>query len=99
MYSGKRSKKANERRKQAYEVRRYTFQTAFHDRIIKEIVCTQTPEDIDAHLKDVILEQPQVYFASNEGWQDGLVLVSSLTFEIIQNMINLPSDPVWALRD
>lgn len=99
MYSGKRSKQAMERRKQKYEVTRYAFQTSFHDKIIKEIVCTQTPENIDNHLKTFLVAEPQVYFASNGGWQDGLVLVSSLTFEVYQNMINLPHDPIWKLKD
>jgi hypothetical protein len=92
-YSHKRSSKKYAERKQKQEefnlrnqqaatVRKYVYQTSFRDRIIKEIVCTQTPDSINEYLRATLSpEQPQMYFPLNEAYTDGLVLVNQLTFE------------------
>jgi hypothetical protein len=99
MYNNKRSKNAELRRKQRYEAKRFVFETSWKDRVITEIIEQSTPEMVDNHVASTLLiDEPQVYFSSND-WQDGLVLVSALTFAIYQNMNLLPSQPIWALDD
>lgn len=78
----KRKEEHDLRNQQAAVVRKYVYQTSFRDRIIKEIVCTQTPDQINNYLKSTLtVDTPQVYFPTNEGYTDGLVLVNPLTFE------------------
>ena len=94
MYNNKRSKNAELRRKQKQIVKKYVWDTSFKDRVIKEITETVTPLKIEQHLQaSFTVDEPQMYFCSNEGWQDGLVLVSALTYQIHENMVMLPSDP------
>jgi IS30 family transposase len=99
-YNHKRSKeKYAERQKKAANhnlltqqrqtVKKYIHQTAYFDRLISEIVCTQTPQQIDNFLCSTLTsETPQIYYPLNEGWQDGLVLANQLQYEFI---INAPS--------
>jgi hypothetical protein len=77
-----RKEEYNLRNQQAAIVRKYVYSTSFRDRIIKEIVCTQTPDSINEYLRATLTpEQPQMYFPLNEAYTDGLVLVNQLTFE------------------
>jgi hypothetical protein len=100
-YSHKRSSKKYAERKQKQEefnlrnqqaatVRKYVYQTSFRDRIIKEIVCTQTPSLLDEFLKSTLtVDQPQMYFPMNESYVDGLVLVNQLSYEFTVNAPHL----------
>lgn len=100
-YSHKRSSKKYAERKQKQEefnlrnqqaatVRKYVYQTSFRDRIIKEIVCTQTPSVLDEFLKSTLtVNQPQMYFPMNESYVDGLVLVNQLSYEFTVNAPHL----------
>lgn len=77
-----RKQEYNLRNQQAAIVRKYVYSTSFRDRVIKEIVCTQTPDSINEFLRATLTpEQPQMYFPLNEPYTDGLVLVNQLTFE------------------
>jgi hypothetical protein len=78
-----RAKNLELRKKQIVAVKRYVYSTSFHDKLIQEIVCTQTPEQIDRHLQTTfMLGEPQMVFPLNEVYRDGLVLASSLTFTL-----------------
>jgi hypothetical protein len=99
----KRSKngKHHQHERQLYNVQRsivqeYIFQTSFNDKIIHEIVETESPEGLDKHLKSQLSpEIPQVYYAANDGWRDGLVLVSQLQYAVYQNMVLYPAQLSW----
>jgi hypothetical protein len=82
----KRLEEHNLRNQQEAVVRKHVYQTSFRDRVIKEIVCTQTPTALDSYLKSTLtIETPQVYFPLNETYQDGLVLVNQLMYEFTVN--------------
>jgi hypothetical protein len=99
MLTHKRSPKAELRREQRYQAKRYVFETSWKDRVITEIIEKATPELIDQHVALTLsVDEPQVYFSIND-WHDGLVLVSALTYAIYQNMQLLPAHPVWSLED
>lgn len=77
------------RKQQEQEATRYAFQTSFHDKLIQEIVCTQTPNQIDQYIKSTLnIDTPQVFFSDNAGWTDGLVMVSSLTYSFIPSSLS-----------
>jgi len=79
-------------KEQRHLAKTYIFETSFKDKLIQEIVEVETPEKVDAYLKTVLTpENPQVYYACNEGWQDGLVLISALQFSIYQKMLETPN--------
>jgi hypothetical protein len=91
-YNNKRTQESEERRRQKRLAKKYIFETSYKDDIIKEIIETQTPTQVDNHvLTSLVVDTPQVYFSMNEGWSDGLVLISQLTFSIYQHMLELPS--------
>lgn len=85
-----RKQEYNLRNQQAAIVRKYVYSTSFRDRVIKEIVCTQTPSLLDEFLKsNLTVDQPQMYFPMNESYVDGLVLVNQLSYEFTVNAPHL----------
>ena len=71
-------------------VSKYVFATSFNDKIISEVVELETSQDIDNYLvSQLSSDVPQMYFPMNEGWRDGLVLISQLEINIYQNMLNV----------
>ena len=76
-----RKKEYDLRKKQVSTVTKYIYSTAYRDRVLSEIVCTQTPEQLDKVLtSSLAVGEPQSYFPLVEVWRDGLVLASSLTY-------------------
>lgn len=89
-YSHKRSKMSKERRSQKRVATSYVWQTSFNDRLIHEVVCVATPNQIDDHVKSMLaVDEPQVFFAESTGFQDGLILANQLQYEFI---VNQPSN-------
>ena len=88
----KRQKEHKLMRQQQFIVKQYVFSTSYKDNVMKEIVETAEVEDVNCFLKkSLTVGESQVYFPCNYGWQDGLVLVASLEFNIYQHMLELPS--------
>lgn len=68
---------------QEVEARKYVFQYAFNDKIVSEVVCQNTPEDIRQHLQTIFSNQPLLLNAPLE--ERGLVLISQLNYSFYQN--------------
>lgn len=88
-HRGTRSKTATDRRAQKRLASRYIWQTSYDDRLIHEVVCTVTSNQINNFVATQLTDgEPQVYWADNDGYQDGLVLANQLQYEFF---VNAPS--------
>lgn len=73
-------------------VQEYIFSTSYNDKVVKEVVETETAQKAEDHLVSQLPpDTPQVYYPSNESWRDGLVLVSQLQYAVYQNMVLYPA--------